>query len=47
MFVRESKLSISDKMRRIIPALLAVVMIVSLTGALFIGTAGQASAQGL
>ncbi len=46
MIERNSNGSYSDKMRSIIPALLAVVMIVSLAGMLFVGAAGQVSAQG-
>ena len=47
MIDRITKRSFNDKKRSIIPALLAVVMMVSLAGALFIGPAGQVSAQGL
>jgi hypothetical protein len=40
MIDRIIKRSFSHRMRSIIPVLLAVVMIVSLAGALFIGSAG-------
>ena len=46
MIIRIQKGPYTNKMRSIIPVLLAVVMVVSLAGVLFIGAAGQASAQG-